>query len=330
MYLYPAVGPTSTPAACPGQLSRFAAIPSWTMLRSAALALASSSVLVAASIDADRIATLPGWGKKLPSPQYSGYLDVGSGKHLHYWLAQSEGEESGTPSKDPLVFWFNGGPGCSSLDGYFYEHGPMHVIEPVKNISGVPELYLNPNRWNRVANVVFLESPAGVGFSYAETPDGLKHNDTGTAEDAYTALKQFFEGFPEYKQNEFFISGESYAGMYVPTFALQVLEHNKLAQVEAKINLQGILVGNGVTGGGSIPSDVTFHNDVEFFFGHALYNASLHTAIVAACGDYKTVSSTCQALMGEMHEQIGHINVYDIYGERSSSYSSPFLFLGLG
>jgi carboxypeptidase C (cathepsin A) len=173
-------------------------------MKAAALAtlLAASATTGLASIDKDRIEALPGWEKKLPSPQFSGYLDVGAGKHLHYWLAQSEGEESGNPAKDPLVFWFNGGPGCSSLDGYFYEHGPMHVIEPVQNTTGVPPLYLNPNRWNRVANVVFLESPAGVGFSYAETPAGTIHNDTSTAEDAYTALTQFFEGFPEYKTNE--------------------------------------------------------------------------------------------------------------------------------
>jgi carboxypeptidase C (cathepsin A) len=103
--------------------------------------------------------------------------------------------------------------------------------------------------------------------------------------------------------------------MYVPTFALQVLEHNERAQAEAdKINLQGILVGNGVTGDGSIPSDVAQANDVEFFFGHALYNSSLHTAIVAACGDFKTPTNACQGLIGEMHQQIGHINVYNIYG----------------
>jgi serine carboxypeptidase-like clade 1 len=127
------------------------------------LAVLAPATLTHAAIDGDRIAKLPGWEQKLPSPQYSGYLDVGEGKHLHYWLATSEGESSSAPSKDPLVFWFNGGPGCSSLDGYFYEHGPMHVVEPVPNTTKVPPLYLNPSRWNRIANVVSqMHAPFGA------------------------------------------------------------------------------------------------------------------------------------------------------------------------
>ena len=104
---------------------------------------------------------------------------------------------------------FNGGPGCSSLDGYFYEHGPMHVIEPVDpNSTAVPPLFLNPNRWNQIANIVFLESPAGVGFSYADTKAGLMHNDTSTSEDAYAAVQDFMKGFPEYAENDFYVSGD--------------------------------------------------------------------------------------------------------------------------
>ena len=69
------------------------------------------------------------------------------------------------------------GPGCSSLDGFFYEHGAFHVTEPIVNTSsGVPELYLNPYRWSAIANIVFLEAPAGVGFSYADTPAGEWRN----------------------------------------------------------------------------------------------------------------------------------------------------------
>jgi serine carboxypeptidase-like clade 1 len=228
-------------------------------------------------------------------------------------------ESENDPKTDPVVFWFNGGPGCSSLDGYFYEHGPYHVIEPVQNTSaGVPMLYQNPNRWTKIANVVFLEAPAGVGFSYADTKNGTAHTDTTTAEDNFAALQLFYQGYPEFATNDLFISGESYAGAYVPMLALQVLAHNDKVNGTidaAKIPIKGILVGNGVTGKGSIPNDVSKHLNVEFLFGHGLFSSVQHDAIVKACGDYKTPSSACDSAISAAHDTIGNVNVYDIYSK---------------
>ena len=81
--------------------------------------LVTNALLVSAAIEEDEITSLPGWEGALPSRQYSGYLPVNEEKSrfLHYWFVESEG----SPSTDPLVLWLNGGPGCSSLDGYFYE-----------------------------------------------------------------------------------------------------------------------------------------------------------------------------------------------------------------
>ena len=78
-----------------------------------------ANLLAPLAFAADEVTSLPGWSGPLPSRQFSGYLDVGASKHLHYWLVESEG----SPSTDPTVLWLNGGPGCSSLDGFIYEHG---------------------------------------------------------------------------------------------------------------------------------------------------------------------------------------------------------------
>ncbi|MBO8631192.1 peptidase S10, partial [Staphylococcus aureus] len=74
-------------------------------------------------------------------------------------------------------------------------------------------LYLNKYSWNREANILFLDSPAGVGFSYTNTSSDLKDSgDERTARDALIFLLRWFERFPQYKHRDFYIAGESYAG----------------------------------------------------------------------------------------------------------------------
>lgn len=92
-----------------------------------------------------------------------------------------------------------------------------------------------------VANVIFLESPAGVGFSYSNTSDYHRNGDKVTAEDAYTFIINWLERFPQYKSRDFYIAGESYAGHYVPQLAYTILLNNKNKN-QTFINLKGIAV----------------------------------------------------------------------------------------
>jgi carboxypeptidase C (cathepsin A) len=133
----------------------------------------------------------------------------------------------------------NGGPGASSLGfGYLTELGPFYVDETAAtgsdsapNTPAVPTLVANPTAWTTVANVIFLESPAGVGFSYCSgnAPLGVgkegkpnpscEWTDSTTASLNYAAVQAFFAAFPEYASNPFHIWGESYGGIYVPMLA---------------------------------------------------------------------------------------------------------------
>lgn len=70
----------------------------------------------------------------------------------------------------------------------------------------------NPFRWNKIANMLFIEAPCGVGFSYVENPADLKTGDLKTARDNYQLIRQFFARFPALLSNPFFISSESYGG----------------------------------------------------------------------------------------------------------------------
>ncbi|XP_024312686.1 serine carboxypeptidase II-3 [Brachypodium distachyon] len=165
--------------------------------------------------------------------QYAGYVmvDAAAGRALFYYLPEAIG--NGNSSSKPLLLWLNGGPGCSSL-GY----GAMEELGPFRVMSDGKTLYRNPYSWNHVANVLFLESPTGVGYSYSNTTaDYSRFGDNKTAEDAYLFLANWMDRFPEYKRREFYIAGESYAGHYVPQLAHQILRRSS-----PSINLKGIMV----------------------------------------------------------------------------------------
>jgi len=135
-------------------------------------------------------------------------LPVTDTKSLHYIFVGSKNLTS-----DPVVLWFNGGPGCSSLEGMFEEHGPCVIAD------GETTVKLNPWSWNNRAHVVYIESPAGVGYSIAKNPDDLIQNDMSQSQDLMIALQAFYAKFPSLAGNDLYISGESYAGIYVPYLA---------------------------------------------------------------------------------------------------------------
>lgn len=113
-------------------------------------------------------------------------------------------------------------------------------------MNGDGTLTENAGRWNIGANVLFLESPVGVGFSYwPGQPGPYQVNDTTTAYDNLAALLAFYAKFPAFATNPLWISGESYAGVYVPMFAQAIL-----AAPSSNVNLKGILVGNGAAATG--------------------------------------------------------------------------------
>ncbi|URE18446.1 Serine carboxypeptidase [Musa troglodytarum] len=201
----------------------------------------------------DLVSRLPGQ-PEVSFQQYSGYVTVSEshGRALFYWFFEATQDVE----KKPLLLWLNGGPGCSSI-GY----GAVEELGPFLMQKGVPELGLNEYSWNKArrdskfvlfcdallqiteANLLFLESPFGVGFSYTNTSsDYDRAGDELTAIDAHAFLLNWFKRFPQFKSHEFYIAGESYAGHYVPQLAEKVYEANKKSKEEDRINLKGFMV----------------------------------------------------------------------------------------
>ncbi|GMI88721.1 serine carboxypeptidase-like 20 [Hibiscus trionum] len=245
---------------------------------------------------------LPGFtGSVFPSKHYSGYVSIGE-KNLFYYLVVSER----SPGKDPVVLWLNGGPGCSSFDGFVYEHGPFNLQEG--NPKGtLPTLHLNPYSWSKVSNIIYLDSPVGVGFSYSRKTSAYTTGDLETAADTHAFLLKWFDLYPEFVSNPFYIAGESYAGIYVPTLASEVVKGIKVG-AKPTINFKGYMVGNGVT-------DPVFDGNalVPFAHGMALISDDIFQAVEAACGgDYSNPSQMCFENLEDVYVAISGLNIYDI------------------
>jgi carboxypeptidase C (cathepsin A) len=274
-------------------------------------AAALLATLAYAAPEEDRVTWLPNIGPITDFGLFSGYVTIGdTSKQIHYLLNESQND----PTTDPLVIWFNGGPGCSSMLGWLQEHGPWQMP------SGDPTLSFTENEysWNRETSMLYIEQPAGVGYSYCEGATDCTFNDDKSGKDNLAAVLAWFEKYPEYKERDLYISGESYGGIYVPYLAWNIVDHNeKNADDDTvfKPNLKGFAVGNGVTNW-NYDTNSAF---IEMAYWHSLIDQELHDKIVAAECDFggpymQRMTDECAGYLDEFESLVADVNVYDIYG----------------
>ncbi|KAK6136386.1 hypothetical protein DH2020_029876 [Rehmannia glutinosa] len=256
-------------------------------------------------LEAALVRSLPGFKGTFPSKHYSGYvtLEGNPPKNLFYYFVVSEKN----PVRDPVVLWLNGGPGCSSFDGFVYEHGPFN-FEAAKQRGGLPVLHLNPYSWSKVAGIIYLDSPIGVGFSYSVNTSYYVNGDLQTAAETHLFLLKWFEKFPEFIANPFYIAGESYAGIYIPTVASDVVKGIK-AGVKPIINFKGYMVGNGVC-----DSDYDGNSLVPFAHGMGLISDHMFKEAEVLCkGNYRnSINVDCQKILTKIDRVLDDLNRYDI------------------
>ncbi|XP_031272349.1 serine carboxypeptidase-like 35 [Pistacia vera] len=276
------------------------------------------------SVAADRVTNLPGQ-PHVQFQHYSGYVKLRpeGQKALFYWFFEAQDE----PSQKPLVLWLNGGPGCSSV-----AYGAAQELGPFLVRSNSTELTLNKYSWNKAANMLFLEAPVGVGFSYTNNSEDLyKLGDQVTANDSHAFLLEWFKKFPSFKSLDFYIAGESYAGHYVPQLAELIYERNKGASKESFINLKGFMIGNA-----AINDETDTLGFVEYAWTHAIISDNLYKNIRKECADFKqtNISTQCIILIRRFMSAYSEIDIYSIYSPLCLNYAhktsakltnSPFL-----
>ncbi|KAG2090020.1 Alpha/Beta hydrolase protein [Suillus discolor] len=144
----------------------------------------------------------PSWAGLLPISNSPNETRQASTR-LYFWFFPPGPEGS----SDDLIFWTNGGPGCSSLEGLLQENGPFSWS------WGQAKPTVNQQSWTNLSSVLWVEQPVGTGFSQG-IPDAQNEDDVATQVVGF--LQQFLEVFSELKGKKLYLTGESYAGTYVP------------------------------------------------------------------------------------------------------------------
>ncbi|KAL3518430.1 hypothetical protein ACH5RR_021019 [Cinchona calisaya] len=232
------------------------------------------------------------------------------GARMFYFFFESRRKNN----SDPVVIWLTGGPGCGSELALFYENGPFHITDSLS-------LVWNDFGWDKVSNILFIDQPTGTGFSYSSSDNDLRHDEKGVSNDLYYFLQAFFKKHPEYAKNDFYITGESYAGHYVPAIAGRVNQGNKNKE-GIIINLKGFAIGNGLTN-----PLIQYKGLPDYALEHKLISQSYYTSMQESVTECEDAIKDCDTnggdscgtafyLGNEIFDDIlssaGNINYYDI------------------
>lgn len=218
-------------------------------------------VVVSATLHLASAATYP----KEALPTKSGYLAVNSttGSAIFYTYYEAQTQPKNTPiSETPILIWLQGGPGCSSMLANLFELGPWLVNQEIK-------LEPNPSSWNKIFGLLFLDNPIGSGFSIAATPEEIPRDQNAVARHLFVAIKKFIslDLDKSFKNRPIYLTGESYAGKYLPALGYYILKKNAILSYGERINLAGIAIGNGLT-----HPEVQVQNHADAAFNLGLIN----------------------------------------------------------
>ncbi|OTB00724.1 hypothetical protein M426DRAFT_26326 [Hypoxylon sp. CI-4A] len=201
--------------------------------------------------------------------QYSGYLTVNESMNMWFWVFEAREN----PQTAPLVAYVDGGPGTASEYGLFTQIGPCHFVKNETTPS------LNPFAFNNYANMLFIDQPSGVGFSYGNT---TVNSTEAAAPVVWSLIQAFYDGFPEYENRDFGLFSESYGGHYAPEFARYIIAQNDAiarGDIQGKqINMRAVGIHNGW-----FDATIQERSNIEYAYNNSygqFLNESFHDDLV--------------------------------------------------
>lgn len=221
---------------------------------------------------------------------------------MFYWLFESRNDSA----NDPLIIWLPGGPGYGSEMAIFYGNGPYTVDQTTNSLLS------NPYSWTNNANVLYLDSPVGAGFSTATTYDSTMYD---VFNDFWTVLQAFVAAYPQFRGLDLYIAGDSFSGHYIPFIATSLLSQGTVGY-----NFVGILLGNAfVSYYYQYPSYATYAQANDLI-NNTLFQTTKAAFVVCDTlideGLYSQASTECQAtenlITGTTGGNSPRFNWYDI------------------
>ncbi|CAM6081573.1 unnamed protein product [Calypogeia fissa] len=226
-------------------------------------------VVASTAHEADLVTDLPGQSDHVGFKHYAGYVTLDPGpkqREVFYWFFEADHPNA---SSRPVALWIQGGPGCSGV-GY----GALSEVGPFLIKDG--KLVGNKYSWNKEVNLIFVDLPVEVGFSFTNDTK-YEFNDHNTAADSYKFLVGWFKKFPKYTTNEFYLLGESYAGHFVPELARQILLENEKSS-DFKLNFRGFNIGNPWT-----DSYLDNKGTLQWYLSHSLISEETFNLALSNC-----------------------------------------------
>ncbi|KAJ6537847.1 alpha/beta-hydrolase [Mycena capillaripes] len=247
---------------------------------------------------------------------FAGNIPVNRAGHpndtLFFWAFENAGKNGSltTPTNanntDPWIIWLQGGPGSSGMIALTTENGPIH-LQPNNS------WFINGFSWNTLADTIWIDQPVGTGFSTSDST-GYVPDEDQTGEDFVGFLSNLVKVFPSLATRPLFLTGESYAGTYIPYITKHIFQ-----TTNPPVKLRKIAIGDGSLGSQATVEHLPILNVIETYPALIGYDQQVFEF-------FREQTHLCGFDLNLTYPQSGHFPTLNLVGPTSNSVLSQSLF----